>query len=97
MSDLFLNSFENTSTSSNTQVVDQFGGDDFLSPTLKVKPLLEQINWVLTHRKSEYVPALIRLKNNKSVQIKRKTATAICSIRFQRNHYRLAIMATTRV
>jgi exodeoxyribonuclease VII large subunit len=50
---------------------------EFLSVNLKAKELMDQINWVITQRKVEYLPDLIALNKHKSVAVKRRIATGI--------------------
>ena len=50
---------------------------DFLDKNAKAKELSSQIDWVVTQRKSQYLDNLLDLKNHKSVQVRRKAATAV--------------------
>jgi exodeoxyribonuclease VII large subunit len=51
--------------------------NEFLSVNLKAKELMDQINWVITQRKVEYLPDLIALNKHKSVAVKRRIATGL--------------------
>ncbi len=67
-----------------TQVVlvpQQFDCEDsFLSPLAKAKVLAKQINWVFTHRKTEYLGEILNLCHHKSVSIRRKIASGLGTI-----------------
>ncbi|MEM1312030.1 MAG: exodeoxyribonuclease VII large subunit [Patescibacteria group bacterium] len=73
MSDLFLQ----TISDKKNQSVSNQNIDDFLNPKLKAKELLPQINWIFTHKKTEYLEQLLELRNHSSVQIRRKVAQGI--------------------
>ena len=51
--------------------------DSFLSLQAKAKVLLPQIDWVLTQRKTEYLPQLLALSQHPSVAVRRKLATGL--------------------
>ena len=51
--------------------------DSFLSLQAKAKVLLPQIDWVLTQRKTEYLPQLLTLSQHPSVAVRRKLATGL--------------------
>ncbi len=51
--------------------------DGFLDEKAKAKELLPQINWIVTHRKVEYVKPLLSLKVHSSVQVRRKVAEGL--------------------
>jgi len=51
--------------------------DSFLSLQAKAKVLLPQIDWVLTQRKTEYLPRLLTLSQHPSVAVRRKLATGL--------------------
>lgn len=74
MSDLFT--FQDTKVSENIDLKDQRAGDDFLGINLKAKDLVEQIDWVTTHRKIDYMDRLLKLKDHKSIQVRRKVAAS---------------------
>jgi exodeoxyribonuclease VII large subunit len=52
-------------------------GDNFLNKESKAKELTPQIDWIVTQRKIQYLDSLILLRNHKSIQVRRKTATAL--------------------
>jgi exodeoxyribonuclease VII large subunit len=54
----------------------RFVDDTFLAIELKAKVLSEQIDWVTTHRKIDYLNVLLKLKDHKSIQVRRKVATS---------------------
>ena len=93
MSDLFSqNNFETQTENSASLKVLEAQSDlegDFLSPTAKAKELGSQIDWVLTHRKAEYLPNLFELKKHKSVQVRRKVATGIGILGREENLFEL--------
>lgn len=72
MPDLFLD--ENLDT--NSQMMATID-DDFLNPSLKVRDLNSQIDWIATQRKVEYVAKILELRSHKSVAVRRKIATTI--------------------
>jgi exodeoxyribonuclease VII large subunit len=51
--------------------------DTFLGVHTKAKELMDQVNFVATHRQSEYLAELIMLQAHKSVAIRRKVASVI--------------------
>jgi exodeoxyribonuclease VII large subunit len=51
--------------------------DTFLGVNTKAKELMDQVNFVATHRQSEYLAELIMLQAHKSVAIRRKVAGVI--------------------
>lgn len=51
--------------------------DTFLGVHTKAKELMDQVNFVATHRQSEYLAELIMLQSHKSVAIRRKVASVI--------------------
>jgi exodeoxyribonuclease VII large subunit len=51
--------------------------DTFLGVNTKAKELMDQVNFVATHRQSEYLAELIMLQAHKSVAIRRKVASVI--------------------
>jgi exodeoxyribonuclease VII large subunit len=77
MSDLF----SQTSVEESSQILSQTSQItlelDFLNPNFKAKELISQIDWVITHRKTEFLTQFFSLKKHKSVQIRRKIATGI--------------------
>jgi exodeoxyribonuclease VII large subunit len=73
MPDLFLSN--DLETTVKTEELNQV--DNFLSIKAKAKELLPQINWVVTHRKVEYLPQILELRKHSSIQIRRKVATGI--------------------
>ena len=51
--------------------------DTFLGVNTKAKELMDQVNFVATHRQTEYLAELIMLQAHKSVAIRRKVASVI--------------------
>lgn len=51
--------------------------DTFLGVNTKAKELMDQVNFVATHRQTEYLAELIMLQSHKSVAIRRKVASVI--------------------
>jgi len=51
--------------------------DDFLSQVGKAKDISAQIDWVVTHRKIDYLENLLQLRFHKSVAIRRKVAQGV--------------------
>ena len=51
--------------------------EDFLNLYLKAKQLLPQIEWVITHRKIDFLENLLKLQKHSSIQIRRKIAAGI--------------------
>lgn len=49
---------------------------NFLSLRLKAKELVTQVDWVITQRKNEFLQKILELKEHKSIQVRRKAATA---------------------
>jgi exodeoxyribonuclease VII large subunit len=60
-------------------------GDSFLDPKLKARELTSQINWVITHRKVDYLGALLSLQTHSSVAVRRKVAAGL-SLLAQKEH-----------
>ncbi|MEI6728424.1 MAG: exodeoxyribonuclease VII large subunit [bacterium] len=74
MSDLFT--LQDTKVDKSLDLQSSTSDDDFLSIRLKAKDLGEQIDWVTTHRKIDFLQALLKLKDHKSIQVRRKVATS---------------------
>ena len=71
-----------TQTKTQTQIATglastDFDEQDFLSLDLKAKQVLPQIDWVITHRKNEFLDSLLNLQRHSSIQVRRKLATGI--------------------
>jgi exodeoxyribonuclease VII large subunit len=77
MSDLFFEAEKELILSPNKIVEKESVAGDFLNSNLKAKEALDQVKWVITHRKSEYLAELLNLKLHKSVAVRRKTAEAV--------------------
>jgi exodeoxyribonuclease VII large subunit len=76
MSDLFTTDII-TPVSQTAQTI---GESEFLNLNAKSKELQSQVDWVITHRKTEYLAELVALQHHKSVAIRRKIATGIGKI-----------------
>lgn len=74
VSDLFT--LQDTKVDKSLDLQSSTSDDDFLSIRLKAKDLGEQIDWVTTHRKIDFLQALLKLKDHKSIQVRRKVATS---------------------
>ena len=77
MSDLFFEAEKELVLTPNKVVVSESVAGDFLNSNLKAKEALDQVKWVITQRKSEYLAELLGLKLHKSVAVRRKTAEAV--------------------
>jgi exodeoxyribonuclease VII large subunit len=77
MSDLFFEAEKELILAPNKVVEKESVAGDFLNPNLKSKEVLDQVKWVITQRKSEYLAELLSLKLHKSVAVRRKTAGAV--------------------
>jgi exodeoxyribonuclease VII large subunit len=77
MSDLFFEAEKELILSPSKVVEKESVAGDFLNANLKAKEALDQVKWVITHRKSEYLAELLNLKMHKSVAVRRKTAEAV--------------------
>lgn len=71
MSDLFTQIIEKPLVSEVWQ------GDNFLDKKNKAKELTTQIDWIVTQRKIQYLDNLTLLRSHKSIQVRRKAATAL--------------------
>lgn len=78
MSDLFL-SVETKANFSQTldSKHDLNSSEEFLNVNSKAKELSGQVEWVITHRKSDYLAEFLNLQNHKSVSIRRKVAIGL--------------------
>jgi len=54
-----------------------FSQDAFLNPKNKAKQLIDQLKWIATHKKTEYINQIFLLTQNKSVAVRRKIAEII--------------------
>lgn len=72
MSDLFLEDEPSQNLTAVATIT-----DEFLDPNQKVQTLGSQIDWIATQRKVEYIDTLLKIKNHKSVAIRRKIATTV--------------------
>ena len=77
MSDLFFEAEKELVLTPNKVAVSESVAGDFLNSNLKAKEALDQVKWVITQRKSEYLAELLNLKLHKSVAVRRKTAEAV--------------------
>ena len=77
MSDLFFEAEKELVLTPNKVAVSESIAGDFLNSNLKAKEALDQVKWVITQRKSEYLAELLGLKLHKSVAVRRKTAEAV--------------------
>lgn len=81
MSDLFLQDQIDTNPATITNSGGQTGNEkDFLGGGQKVAELGKQIDWVFNHRRIEYLDAILKLQDHKSVAIRRKLAKGINKI-----------------
>lgn len=81
MSDLFntdnnINNSADSSPQSNIKLASS-NTSEFLNINSKAKELTEQVEWVITHRKTEYLAELLGLQNHKSVSIRRRVANSL--------------------
>ena len=76
MSDLFV---ENSQKILITKALEE----EFLGLESKVRPLNTQIDRVITHRQSEFIPQLINLKAHKSIAVRRKVALGLSKLKAQ--------------
>jgi exodeoxyribonuclease VII large subunit len=79
MPDLFSTSNQ-TNVNTATEVQDGASADfldDFLNPKAKAKELSDQLSWIQTQRKTDYLDDALQLKSHKSVQVRRKLASLI--------------------
>jgi exodeoxyribonuclease VII large subunit len=78
MSDLFLSVETENQTLSKTSLQSNSGQEaEFLNVNSKAKEIGNQVEWVITHRKAEYVAELLGLQKHKSVAVRRKVATGL--------------------
>jgi exodeoxyribonuclease VII large subunit len=77
MSDLFFEAEKEIILSPSKVAEKESVAGDFLNSNLKAKEALDQVKWVITQRKSEYLAELLNLKLHKSVAVRRKTAEAV--------------------
>ncbi len=88
MSDLFNSVFDVPATANSNPnfapnpalspaVVSSVLVSEFLHINLKAKELMAQVEWVITHRKTEYLSELLSLQAHKSVSIRRRVATGL--------------------
>lgn len=57
--------------------LDRGAADDFLNIQNKAKEILGQVDWVITHRKIDYLQKLMVLRSHKSVAVRRKVAQGV--------------------
>ncbi len=77
MSDLFFDAEKELVLAPSVVTAKESIAGEFLNSNLKAKEALDQVKWVITQRKSEYLAELLNLKMHKSVAVRRKTAEAV--------------------
>jgi exodeoxyribonuclease VII large subunit len=54
--------------------------DEYLALTKKAKELAKEIDWVKTQKKREFIPQLMKLRDHSSVDVRRRSITALGEI-----------------